>query len=255
MEAALKIADKQLMQNPKRTKYAPPRIVKNIALSSILRLGDRSTFEPKQLSLLDKGKKAEDDSLNIFYSGDLSLVESRCIAVIGTRNVSDIGRKRARKFARQLACANIVVVSGLAAGVDTEALKGAIEAGGNVVAVIGTPIDKAYPAVNSRLQEEIYQHHLLLSQFPIGERTFPSSFPARNRTMAAISDGSVIIEASESSGTLHQAVECVRLGRWLGISKSVAEDTRLSWPEKFKDYDRYVVLEDTEEFLHKVYGG
>jgi len=148
-----------------------------------------------------------------------------------------------------------VVVSGLAAGVDAIALGSAIRSGGRVIAVIGTPLNKAYPAQNVDMQEEIYRSHLLLSQFEIGERTFPSSFPARNRTMAAISDASVIIEASETSGTLHQAAECVRLGRWLGISKSVVEDPDLTWPEKFLKYEKCVVLESTGDLIERVYGG
>ena len=104
------------------------------------------------------------------------------------------------------------------------------------------------------MQEAIYRDHLLISQFAEGERTFQSNFPARNRTMAAISDASVIIEASETSGTLHQATECVKLGRWLAISKSVAEDPRLSWPAKFMDYPKCIVLDDTQELIARVYG-
>jgi len=208
-------------------------------------------LEPKQLSLLEQGSGID----AIYYSGNLSLVKERCIAIIGTRKVSDVGRKRANKFARELVDAGIVVVSGLAAGVDSQALGGAMTNGGRVIAVIGTPLDKAYPAVNGYLQEEIYRDHLLISQFAVGERTYPSSFPARNRTMAAITDASVIIEAGESSGTLHQASECVKLGRWLGISKSVVEDPRLTWPSQFIDYPKCVVLESTAELLAKVYGG
>lgn len=206
------------------------------------------------MSFLDKGRGDDAVALPIFYSGEIDLVDRPAIAVIGTRNVSEIGRKRATKFARELVQRGVVVVSGLAAGVDAAALLSAMAAGGRVIAVIGTPLDKAYPAENSRLQEEIYRSHLLISQFAPGERTFPSNFPARNRTMAAISDASVIIEASESSGTLHQAAECVRLGRWLGISKSVAEDPRLEWPSKFRSYERCIVLESTEELVAKVYG-
>src|SRR5207247_10097113 len=107
--------------------------------------------------------------------------------------------------------AGIVVVSGLARGVDTEALSAAIAAGGRVIAVIGTPIDKAYPAENKRLQEQIYSEHLLISQFPPGRRVYQSNFPERNKLMAAISDATVIIEAGETSGTLHQAAAWVRV--------------------------------------------
>lgn len=147
-----------------------------------------------------------------------------------------------------------MIVSGLAEGIDTAALSSTIEHGGDVVAVIGTPLDQAYPAMNKRLQEEIYQHHLLVSQFAAGSRVFPSNFPARNRTMAALSDASIVIEASDSSGSLHQAAECVRLGRWLGIAKSVIEDTSLTWPKRFLTYEKFVPLESTDQLLAKIYG-
>lgn len=236
-------------------RYHAPDDVGQTDLRAILSRSNRGELEAKQMSFLDRGKGADATPLPIWYSGDFDLVHRRAIAVIGTRNVSEIGRKRASKFARELVDQGIVVVSGLAAGVDATALQSAIHNGGRVIAVIGTPIDKAYPAQNAQLQEEIYHKHLLISQFPIGERTFPSSFPARNRTMAAISDASVIIEASETSGTLHQASECVRLGRWLGISKSVAEDPRLEWPSKFRSYEKCIVLESTAELVERVYKG
>lgn len=192
--------------------------------------------------------------MRVHCAGDLSLVKHRCISVIGTRNVSDMGMRRAARFARELAQAQVVVVSGLAAGVDTVALQSAMHHGGRVVAVIGTSLDQAYPAQNKHLQEEIYRRHLLISQFRPGERVYPSNFPARNRTMAALSDASVIIEASESSGTLHQAAECIQLNRWLAISKSVVDDPALRWPAKFLSYERCIVLESTEDLLSRVYG-
>lgn len=235
------------------SRYIPPTDIRETNLRAILSGSKRGQLEPKQLDFLDRGKGESASPLPIWYSGEYDLLQRRAIAVIGTRNVSEIGRKRASKFARELAGQGIVVVSGLAAGVDAQALHSAVANGGRVIAVIGTPLDRAYPAENARLQEQIYRNHLLLSQFEVGERTFPSSFPARNRTMAAVSDASVIIEASETSGTLHQASECVRLGRWLGISKSVAEDPRLQWPSKFLDYKKCIVLEDTAELVDRVY--
>ncbi len=239
---------------PARSKYLPPLEIGTTSLLKILESSGRAKLEPKQMDFLDRAaeRRGEKD-LSIFYAGDISLTEHRAISVIGTRKVSEDGRKRANRFARELVEAGVVVVSGLAAGVDTQALKSAISAGGRVIAVIGTPIDKAYPAANKRLQEEIYDDHLLISQFPTGTRTYPSDFPARNRTMAAISDASVIIEASESSGTLHQASECVRLGRWLAISKSVVDDPKLKWPAKFLKYDKCIVLETTESLLEAMY--
>jgi len=236
-----------------RRAYCPPQSVVDRPLREVLALSSRARLEPQQLSLLDQGTQGSGGTI-LHIAGDVALLREKCIAIIGARKASDIGRRRARQFARQLADRGIVVVSGLAEGVDTEALEAAIDAGGKVVGVIGTPIDKAYPAKNKALQEVIYRDHLLISQFAPGSRTFPSNFPARNRTMAALSDASVVIEASDTSGTLHQAAECQRLGRWLGISKSVANDPDLTWPAKFLGQPRTALLETTDKFLEQVYG-
>jgi DNA processing protein len=119
--------------------------------------------------------------------------------------------RRARRLAKELSAHGIVIFSGLAKGVDTEALQATIDAGGKAVAVIGTPIDKAYPAENKRLQEEIYRKHLLVSQFRPGPRVFQGFFPERNKLMAALSDGKAIIEAGDTSGTLHHSEQRAEL--------------------------------------------
>jgi DNA processing protein len=171
------------------------------------------------------------------------------IAIVGTRNASMDGAARARRLGKELAERRLVVVSGLARGIDTEALTAAIEAGGAVIGVIGTPIDRAYPIQNARLQESIARSHLLISPFRPGTKTLPRNFPARNRLMAAISDATAIIEAGDDSGTLHQADECVRLGRWLFIAKTVTEDRSVTWPARFA-HARYVrTLSHTEDIL------
>ncbi|GGB87896.1 hypothetical protein GCM10011494_02800 [Novosphingobium endophyticum] len=240
---------------PKRSRYTPPSDVFRTDLRQILGMSNRGQLEAKQLNFLDQGEGASARPLTIWCAGDRELLRRPAIAVIGTRKVTEKGRKRANRFARELVERGVVVVSGLAAGVDATALSSAIRNNGSVIAVIGTPIDKAYPAQNAELQELIYRRHLLLTQFNVGERTFPSNFPARNRTMAAISDASVIIEASETSGTLHQAAECVRLGRWLGITRAVVDDETLTWPAKFLNYEKCIVLDDTADLLRRVYEG
>lgn len=241
---------------PIANRYEAPIAVRSVPFRQLLALGGRDALEPKQMDLLRAiGDDQADRRGMIDTAGDTQILASRCIAVIGARKASDMGRRRARQLGRQLAEAGVVVVSGLAEGIDTEALSGAIEAGGRVAAVIGTPIDKAYPAKNARLQETIYRDHLLVSQFAIGARTFPSHFPERNRTMAALSDASVVIEASDTSGTLHQAAECQRLGRWLVIARSVVDDQSLTWPTKFLGSARTTVLESTARLLDDVYCG
>lgn len=156
---------------------------------------------------------------------------------------------RARRLARELASEGITIVSGLAKGVDATAHNAALEAGGKTAAVIGTPLSQSYPAENRELQHEIAINHLLISQFEEGSRVFPANFPKRNRVMAAVSDGTVIIEASDSSGTLHQAAECQRLGRWLFILKSVYDDASLTWPKSFASYQKTRVVSTTEDIV------
>lgn len=236
-----------------RVRYEAPAEARAVPFAQLLAARGRDALEPKQLDFLRSVTKA-DRSGSIFAAGNTDLLNERCIAVIGARKASDLGRRRARQLGRQLAEAGVVVVSGLAEGIDTEALTGAMEAGGDVIAVIGTPLDHAYPAKNGRLQETIYRDHLLLSQFAPGTRTFPSSFPARNRTMAALSDASVVIEASDTSGTLHQAAECQRLGRWLVIARSVVDDPDLSWPANFIGKPKTAILESTDQLLATIYG-
>jgi DNA processing protein len=143
-------------------------------------------------------------------------------------------------------------MSGLADGIDTAAITAAIEASGRVVGVIGTPLHKAYPARNARLQERVYREHLLVSQFAAESQIRPGNFPMRNKLMCALSDASVIVEASDGSGTIHQANECVRLGRWLFIARSMIDDTKLSWPAKYASYERLIALEDASQIIERV---
>lgn len=232
----------------KRAGYEPPENVTSMPLGEVLEFARRPMLK-EQESLF---KKAEERDPIIFLSGDLELLRLKSISVIGARSVSEDGALRASRIARELAAEGVVVTSGLAKGVDTAAHRAAISAGGRTISVVGTPLDKAYPAENAKLQSEIYRHHLLVSQFPSGQRTFQSDFPKRNRLMAALSDGSVIVEASDTSGTLHQAAECLRLGRWLFIMRSVVENKSLSWPARFIDNPRTIVLTRVEDILSRV---
>ena len=217
------------------SRYRPPVTISSVSLSQLLIDTGRGMMEPKQMSLLRAPGDDGSGMIPLHYAGDISLLDRPCVAVVGSRSASDAGLARATRLARELAQSGIVVVSGLAAGIDAAAHTAAVAAGGSTIAVIGTPLNKAYPAANARLQEEIYRNHLLISPFAIGEATFKSSFPKRNRVMAAVTDATVIIEASDTSGTLHQAAECSRLGRWLFIAKSLVDDASLSWPRKFLD--------------------
>jgi DNA processing protein len=235
---------------PRRSPYQRPPNIQVASLKEILADAGRGSLEERQFDLLRRGgREGGKDDVRIFLAGDRTLLRGKSVSIVGTRDVSPEGWQRASQLARKLASYGVVVVSGLAKGVDTAALSSAMEAGGRTIAVIGTPLSKAYPAENWQLQEEIWRHHLLMSPFAEGEVVFKSNFPKRNRVMAAISDASVIIEASDTSGTLHQAAECQRLGRWLFIAKSVAENRSLKWPSSFLSKPKTAVLEKTEDIL------
>jgi DNA processing protein len=226
--------------------YVPPDKVATTTIGELLQ-GIRQIPEQHQSRFgitPDGGSGAK-----IWMAGDTSLIKRPGVAIVGSRNVSPEGAARARRLARELSAAGVVVVSGLAKGVDTEALRAAIAANGKTIGVIGTPIDRAYPAENKRLQEEIYRDHLLISQFEPRKTVYPSNFPERNKLMAAISDATVIVEASDTSGSLHQAVECTRLGRWLFIARSLVENQSLLWPKNFLHYETTRVLRHTSEIL------
>lgn len=158
------------------------------------------------------------------------------VSVIGSRKTSQHGLESAQKIAKTLVENQVIVVSGLAEGIDTAAHETAIRMNGRTIAVIGTPLDKVFPRKNFDLQQEIMKNHLVVSQFPIGHPTTPKDFVLRNRTMALISDASVIIEAGETSGSLHQGWETLRLGRPLFIWESVVNNKELKWPRKMIEY-------------------
>ena len=188
---------------------------------------------------------------HLYVAGDASLLsKGPRVSLVGSRKASPEGLRRAAALARALTRHEIIVVSGLAAGIDAAAHTAAIEAGGRTIAVIGTPLDKAYPAENASLQERIAREHLLVSQFATGYPVTPKNFPIRNRTMALLTDATVIIEAGEKSGTVHQGWEALRLGRKLFLLENVAKDPALSWPREMIAYGAEVLSrENLEESL------
>lgn len=226
--------------------YRPPERVMTDTLQSLLHRYERAGEGSVQLDLL-RAFGARDTFVH--YSGNISLLGGPVVSVVGTREISDAGMKRAKRLSSELAEAGIVVMSGLAKGVDTIAHRAAIDAGGHTAAVIGTPIDRAYPADNADLQMQIYDNHLLITPFAAGSTVHKSNFPERNRVMARLSDATVIVEASDTSGTLHQAAECQKSGRWLFIMHSVANDERLTWPKKFLNQPRTMVLQHTADIV------
>lgn len=154
-----------------------------------------------------------DPPAQLFLRGESGVLDAPAVAVVGARSCSPYGAQVARSLARELASAGVVVVSGLARGVDGEAHRGALEAGGPTVAVLGCGIDRDYPAVHAELARRIEDGGLLLSEYPPGVEPAPWRFPARNRLIAGLSLATVVVEARERSGALITADFALELGR------------------------------------------
>jgi DNA processing protein len=176
----------------------------------------------------------------LYYHGWWDLVESLCVAVVGTREPSEEAKRRAVKLTQCLVRDGFTVVSGLAKGIDTIAHRTAIESGGRTIAVIGTPLSSSYPKENRDLQRRIADEFLLVSQVPVYRYSTQDwclnrlFFPERNVTMSALTLGTVIIEAGETSGTLVQARAAIRQGRKLFILDSCFRNPKLTWPSRFE---------------------
>ncbi len=138
----------------------------------------------------------------LWYRGDIGLLQLPGIAVVGTRHPTPYGAGMAQMLSRELAARGMVILSGMARGIDTKAHEGALEARGKTVAVWGTGVDVIYPKENKRLAEQILAGGgCILSEFPLGTFPAPQNFPVRNRVLSGMSVGVLVVEAAEHSGT------------------------------------------------------
>lgn len=191
----------------------------------------------------------------LYYQGTLDRLATRSVAVVGTRQASEAGVRRARKLARFLVDHGFTVISGLAQGIDTAAHTAALEAGGQTIAVIGTPLHTVYPRENLLLQREIAHHHLLISQVPFylysrqDYRKNRFFFPERNKTMSALSEATGIVEAGEGSGALIQAEAAIAQGRKLFILNSCF-DQGSAWAEALLEKGAVRVVDGSEILEH-----
>jgi DNA processing protein len=142
-----------------------------------------------------------------------ALAPEPCVAVVGARRASEYGRRVAFELARDLARAGLTVVSGLAAGIDAAAHRGALDGGGRTVAVLGTGIDVVYPSWHAALTDAVAAQGALVSEFACGTPPLPYHFPRRNRIISGLALGTVVVEATEDSGSLLTAQHANEQGR------------------------------------------
>ncbi len=154
-----------------------------------------------------------DPPLLLYVKGRLDLLNVRSLAVVGSRNASAQGLRNAEAFAKSASEAGLCVISGMAHGIDTSAHRGGLLGAGSSIAVVGTGLDKVYPAANRELAHQLAQQGAIVSEFPLGTPPLASNFPRRNRIISGLSLGCLVVEASLQSGSLITARMALEQGR------------------------------------------
>jgi len=220
----------RIIKNPVKTKAISDyhnesfaKLEKKIKQSDIKLL---FIYEESYPTLLKKGYGSP---VVLFYKGDISILNSKTISIVGTRKPTLYGRKYASFFSEELASIGITIVSGMARGIDTEAHKGALKKG-KTIAVLGSNLERIYPASNKKLFNRIIDNGCVISEYSPSYPTFRSNFPIRNRIIAYISPLTFVVEAKRKSGSLITAYLANDAGRDVAalpadISKKISEGT------------------------------
>jgi DNA processing protein len=156
---------------------------------------------------------------HLWVMGDLTvLAGQKAVSIVGTRDFTPYGERVTRSLANAFARNDVVVISGMARGIDSVAHVAALDAGAPTVAVLGTGVDVAYPAGNRPLHRRIHQHGAIISESPPGAAAFRGSFPKRNRLIAALGDATIVVEAGVKSGALITATHAFAIGRDVAVT-------------------------------------
>lgn len=188
--------------------------------------------------------KQIDDAPPILYVlGNRALLNNKCIAIVGSRNASLNGLNLTRKTAFELTENGYNVVSGMAKGIDRAAHEGALKSkNAGTIAVLGTGLDVIYPRENSDIYQEIKENGLIVSEMPFGSKPIPSAFPRRNRIISGLSRGTLVVEASQMSGSLITAKEALSQGREVFAIPGSPLDSRASGPNQLIKDGAHLVL-------------
>lgn len=158
-------------------------------------------------------KDIPDAPLGFYMIGDMPEDTLNKVGVIGARKCTQYGAMSAYKFGKELGENNVVVVSGMAMGIDSMAHKGALDGKGKTIAVLGCGLDIVYPPSNRELRDEIINNGCIISEFPVGTPPYPANFPSRNRIISGISDAVLVVESAKKSGTLITVGQALEQGR------------------------------------------
>ncbi len=154
-----------------------------------------------------------DPPLLLYVKGKPGLLNATSLAIVGSRNATPQGISNAEAFSQALSNAGLCIISGMAHGIDAAAHRGALKGRGGSIAVVGTGLDKIYPAANRDLAHQLAKEGALVSEFPLGTPPIGSNFPRRNRLISGMSVGCLVVEASQQSGSLITARQALEQGR------------------------------------------
>jgi DNA processing protein len=192
-----------------------------------------------------------DPPVLLYVRGDASILNAPAIGMVGTRRPTIYGSQMAERISRDLAAKGLTIVSGLARGIDAISHKGATEVGGRAIGVLGTGIDICYPKENKKLFEKVLERGAIVSEFPVGWHPAPENFPVRNRIIAGMPIGVVIVEGKQYSGSLITARLAMEFGREVfGVPGNVTQDVSFAPNQLIKQGAKLVTsAEDVIEEL------
>lgn len=194
---------------------------------------------PEYPALLAEIKNAPKE---LYYTGDAGLLKKRCAAVVGSRSTTQYGRKIAADISKKLAVKGVTVVSGMARGIDTCAHRGALDADGTTIAVLGCGVDICYPEENKKLRQEICEKGLVVSEYPPGTEPRPYYFPQRNRIISGLSEITTVVQARNTSGALITAEFAAEQGREVcAVPGNIDSEYNLGNNKLIKDGARPVI--------------
>ncbi|HXY01248.1 MAG TPA: DNA-processing protein DprA [Candidatus Limnocylindrales bacterium] len=192
-----------------------------------------------------------DPPVLLYVRGDATVLNSPSLSIVGTRRPTVYGTQMAERMGRDLAKRGLAIISGLARGVDAIAHEGATSVGGRAIGVLGTGIDVCYPKENKKLYEKVLEHGALISELPIGSHPAPENFPVRNRIIAGMPLGVVIVEGKQYSGSLITARLAMEYGREVfGVPGNVTQEVSFAPNQLIKQGAKLVTCaEDVIEEL------
>lgn len=214
-----------------------------------------SRADARLLTILDAGYPANLRLIPnlppfIFFRGAFLDIDDWSVAVVGTRGASEQGLRRADIMARLLADRSVTVISGLARGIDTAAHRAALASGGRTIAVLGTGITRCYPGENRGLAEDITEAGVLVSQFWPTRQPGKDTFPRRNVVTSGLSQGTIVIEASKTSGAKMQARLALEHGKKVFLLRSLVTDQQ--WAQDYVARRGAVEVSDVDEVIEQL---